>query len=65
MSKLTVDGAPVPGSRIEVYWPLDQQFYASTVRRKKAGGKTRVVYDDGDEEMVDLNDRGEGEVEVC
>ena len=48
---------PVLGIRVEVYCPLDWRFYAGTVR-KKAEVKTRVVYDDGEEEMVDLNDRG-------
>ena len=49
---------PVPGSRIEVYWPLDRQFYAGTVIPNCDRMKTRISYDDGQEEVLDLNDGG-------
>ena len=58
----------VPGSRIEVYWPLDQRFYAGTVvsnrghSRKEAGGRMRVNYNNGEEVVVDLKG---GAMEVC
>jgi cytidylate kinase len=44
------------GSRVAVWWPLERQFYSATVRSvKPAPNPHQVVYDDGDEERIDLN----------
>ena len=52
-SKKVID-SPVPGSRIQIYWPLDQKFYDCTVVSNITSTCTRVDYDDGEEEVVDL-----------
>jgi DNA mismatch repair protein MSH6 len=43
------------GRRLRVYWPLDKAWYEGRVDAYDAGsGRHRVVYDDGEEEEVDL-----------
>lgn len=43
------------GDRLEVYWPVDDKFYAGMVIALKPGFKHRIMYDDGDYETVELN----------
>ncbi|PWA68316.1 phospholipase-like protein [Artemisia annua] len=46
------------GSRIKVWWPADKSYYEGVMesfdRRKM---KHKVLYDDGDEDVLDLNQR--------
>ena len=47
--------ANVVGRRLLVFWPRDAKFYRGRVAGyDSANGKHRVVYDDGDEERVNL-----------
>ncbi|XP_057454096.1 sister chromatid cohesion protein PDS5 homolog C-like [Lotus japonicus] len=44
------------GSRIEVWWPKDKTFYAGVVASyDPVRGKHKILYDDGDEEVLNLN----------
>ncbi|KAK3241707.1 hypothetical protein CYMTET_48554 [Cymbomonas tetramitiformis] len=47
-SKVTV------GSRIEVFWKDDDCFYPGVVKELNEDGKAHVLYDDGDEKILDL-----------
>eukprot|EP00877_Chromochloris_zofingiensis_P015010 jgi/Chrzof1/9763/Cz04g14270.t1 len=46
-------GKHLVGTRIKVYWPLDNAWYTGQVQEYD-GTKHKVCYDDGDEEWVDL-----------
>ncbi|KAK3243467.1 hypothetical protein CYMTET_46881 [Cymbomonas tetramitiformis] len=48
-SKVTV------GTRIEVFWEDDDCFYPGVVKEFNEDGKAHVLYDDGDEETLDLS----------
>ncbi|KAK3242663.1 hypothetical protein CYMTET_47649 [Cymbomonas tetramitiformis] len=48
-SKVTV------GSKIEVFWKDDDCFYPGVVKEFNEDGKAHVLYDDGDEETLDLS----------
>ncbi|XP_061346896.1 sister chromatid cohesion protein PDS5 homolog C-like isoform X2 [Gastrolobium bilobum] len=48
-------GQNLVGSRVEVWWPDDQMFYEGTVDSfDPAMKKHKVLYDDGDEEILNL-----------
>lgn len=48
-------GQEVVGRRIKVYWPLDKSWYEGCVRSfDKLTGKHVVLYDDDEEESLDL-----------
>lgn len=47
---------PLVGTRIEVYWILDNSFYPGHISGYTEGGKSLVKYDDGDEESIYLNE---------
>ncbi|KAK3288433.1 hypothetical protein CYMTET_4090 [Cymbomonas tetramitiformis] len=49
-SKVTV------GSKIEVFWKDDDCFYPGVVKEFNEDGKAHVLYDDGDEETLDLSE---------
>ncbi|KAK3239265.1 hypothetical protein CYMTET_50799 [Cymbomonas tetramitiformis] len=49
-SKVTV------GSKIEVFWKDDDCFYPGVVKEFDEDGKAHVLYDDGDEETLDLSE---------
>ncbi|KAK3258501.1 hypothetical protein CYMTET_32458 [Cymbomonas tetramitiformis] len=49
-SKVTV------GTRIEVFWKDDDCFYPGVVKEFNEDGKAHVLYDDGDEETLDLSE---------
>ena len=50
-------GARLKGSRIEVYWSQDRQWFAGTLRSYDPRTQHyRIVYDDGDKESVRLED---------
>lgn len=40
------------GRRVEIYWPMDKAFYAGTLLEHRGGGKYKVKYDDGEEEII-------------
>ena len=43
------------GDRIEVWWPLDKNWFAASVRAlNEAEGAVEVAYDDGDQETLKL-----------
>ncbi|KAK3267311.1 hypothetical protein CYMTET_24122 [Cymbomonas tetramitiformis] len=42
----------VPGTRVEVYWPLDRSWYPGEVGERTRRGRTRVTYDDGTYESL-------------
>ncbi|KAK3238215.1 hypothetical protein CYMTET_51759 [Cymbomonas tetramitiformis] len=44
-----------PGSRVEVYWPIDDAWYPGKVGDTDEHSMTRVTYDDGDVEMLDMH----------
>lgn len=44
------------GDVVSVYWEDDKQFYDGVIREKRADGKYRIVYFDGDVEVLDLSD---------
>eukprot|EP00854_Cymbomonas_tetramitiformis_P005396 gene5396-biopygen5401 len=43
------------GSKIEVFWEDDDCFYPGVVTEFNEDGKAHVLYDDGDEETLDLS----------
>ena len=47
---------PSVGSRIEVYWPLENNHFPGTVQAFETDGRAHVVYDDGDQEMLNPSD---------
>lgn len=48
-------GEEVVGRRVRVYWPLDKAWYEGCVKSfKKEDNKHSVLYDDGEEESLDL-----------
>ncbi|KAK3288759.1 hypothetical protein CYMTET_3776 [Cymbomonas tetramitiformis] len=49
-SKVTV------GTKIEVFWKDDDCFYLGVVKEFDEDGKAHVLYDDGDEETLDLSE---------
>ncbi|KAK3283685.1 hypothetical protein CYMTET_8630 [Cymbomonas tetramitiformis] len=49
-SKVTV------GTKIEVFWEDDDCFYPGVVKEFNEDGKAHVLYDDGDEETLDLSE---------
>ncbi|CAI9105506.1 OLC1v1004437C1 [Oldenlandia corymbosa var. corymbosa] len=50
------NGAEVVGRRIRVYWPLDKSWYEGCVKRfDEVSGKHLVLYDDAEEEMLNLS----------
>ncbi|KAK3261773.1 hypothetical protein CYMTET_29333 [Cymbomonas tetramitiformis] len=49
-SKVTV------GTKIEVFWKDDDCFYPGVVKEFNEDGKAHVLYDDGDEETLDLSE---------
>jgi hypothetical protein len=47
------------GARIRVFWPLDQAWYHANVSSVFQQGEKQlhqILYDDGDEETLDLGD---------
>lgn len=49
------DAGIIIGSRVKVFWPLDDDWYAGTVESFDRNRKRhRIVYDDGDEEWLEL-----------
>ncbi|KAK3272795.1 hypothetical protein CYMTET_18928 [Cymbomonas tetramitiformis] len=49
---------PVPagGARLEVYWPLDHDWYKGTVADVASTGQHHIQYDDGDKEWLQLSE---------
>lgn len=45
---------PAPGDRVEIYWPLDDRYYAGQVRDILNDGRHFIVYDDDDDEKLFL-----------
>ncbi|KAK3276039.1 hypothetical protein CYMTET_15868 [Cymbomonas tetramitiformis] len=45
----------IVGSKIEVFWKDDDCFYPGVVKEFNEDGKAHVLYDDGDEETLDLS----------
>ncbi|KAK3245308.1 hypothetical protein CYMTET_45115 [Cymbomonas tetramitiformis] len=43
------------GTKIEVFWEDDDCFYPGVVKEFNEDGKAHVLYDDGDEETLDLS----------
>eukprot|EP00854_Cymbomonas_tetramitiformis_P034069 gene34069-biopygen9771 len=43
------------GTRLEIFWADDDKFYPGVVNSFNKDGTTHVVYDDGDEETLDLS----------
>ncbi|KAK3268876.1 hypothetical protein CYMTET_22646 [Cymbomonas tetramitiformis] len=52
----TTAGKVTVGSKIEVFWKDDDCFYPGVVKEFNEDGKAHVVYDDGDEETLDLSE---------
>ncbi|WCJ30381.1 hypothetical protein M5689_011945 [Euphorbia peplus] len=49
------DGDGMVGKRVKVYWPKDKEYYIGTVDSYNASNKKhKVLYDDGDEEVLNL-----------
>ncbi|KAK3250252.1 hypothetical protein CYMTET_40351 [Cymbomonas tetramitiformis] len=52
--------APTPevtvGTRLEVFWEDDAKFYPGVVKSFNEDGAAHVVYDDGDEETLNLSE---------
>lgn len=46
------------GQRVQIYWPLEKQWYKGTVKEQFEDGTWRVVYDDG-EDHVEMQRAGE------
>ncbi|KAK3277989.1 hypothetical protein CYMTET_14037 [Cymbomonas tetramitiformis] len=46
----------IVGSKIEVFWKDDACFYPGVVKEFNEDGKAHVLYDDGDEETLDLSE---------
>lgn len=46
---------PIVGENIEVYWPLDDQYYPGTIGNIDEG-KYTVNYDDGEVEILDMQE---------
>ncbi|KAK3253171.1 hypothetical protein CYMTET_37563 [Cymbomonas tetramitiformis] len=44
------------GTRLEVYWEDDDKFYPGVVKNFNDDGAAHVVYDDGDEETLNLSE---------
>ncbi|KAK3277511.1 hypothetical protein CYMTET_14487 [Cymbomonas tetramitiformis] len=51
----TTAGKVTVGSKIEVFWKDDDCFYPGVVKEFNEDGKAHVLYDDGDEETLDLS----------
>lgn len=49
------DMRPNIGDKIEVYWPLDNEFYPSTGEEQLNDGKLSVACDDWDKEVLDFS----------
>eukprot|EP00854_Cymbomonas_tetramitiformis_P011610 gene11610-biopygen11918 len=47
---------PVTGTRLELYWPLDEAWYPGIVADISAMGKHHIEYDDGDNEWLLLSE---------
>ncbi|KAI4341663.1 hypothetical protein MLD38_026357 [Melastoma candidum] len=48
-------GSEVSGKRVRVYWPLDEAWYEGCVKEyNEESGRHVVVYDDGEEEALEL-----------
>ncbi|KAK3283103.1 hypothetical protein CYMTET_9181 [Cymbomonas tetramitiformis] len=52
----TSAGKVTVGSKIEVFWKDDDCFYPGVVKEFNEDGKAHVLYDDGDEETLDLSE---------
>jgi DNA mismatch repair protein MSH6 len=42
-------------SRLDVYWPDDDEYYRATVTKKRSGSQVYLEYDDGQCEWIDLS----------
>jgi len=50
-------GVPLDQSRVKVYWPEEKQYFSGTANSpSKNAKKITVVYDDGDEETLDMRE---------
>lgn len=47
---------PELGDRLEVYWPLDDRYYAGSVMDVKEDGRHLIHYDDDEDEELQLTD---------
>ncbi|KAK3272259.1 hypothetical protein CYMTET_19437 [Cymbomonas tetramitiformis] len=47
---------PAVGARLEVYWPLDDDWYKGTVADVASTGQHHIQYDDGEEEWLQLSE---------
>ncbi|KAK3241341.1 hypothetical protein CYMTET_48882 [Cymbomonas tetramitiformis] len=55
-AKCTTAGEVTVGSKIEMFWKGDDCFYPGVVKEFNEDGKAHVLYDDGDEETLDLSE---------
>ncbi|KAK3259468.1 hypothetical protein CYMTET_31535, partial [Cymbomonas tetramitiformis] len=57
-SSASAAARPVPagGARLEVYWPLDHDWYKGTVADVASTGQHHIQYDDGEEEWLQLSE---------
>jgi hypothetical protein len=44
------------GTRLDVFWPLDDQHYPATVTEQSTNGKVFLTYDDGEKEWLNLTE---------
>eukprot|EP00854_Cymbomonas_tetramitiformis_P013333 gene13333-biopygen13727 len=45
----------VQGCKVKAYWPVDDAWYPGTVGEAGADGLTRIAYEDGDEEDLNMS----------
>eukprot|EP00854_Cymbomonas_tetramitiformis_P034292 gene34292-biopygen24184 len=45
----------VAGSRVRVYWPMDEAWYSGTVDVTSAEGLTHISYDEGGQEYLNMD----------
>ncbi|KAL3838565.1 hypothetical protein ACJIZ3_023156 [Penstemon smallii] len=47
-------GENLVGSKVKVWWPDDQEFYSGVIESFDSGKKHKVLYNDGEVEVLDL-----------
>ncbi|KAK3284270.1 hypothetical protein CYMTET_8071 [Cymbomonas tetramitiformis] len=55
-SELLAWPVPAEGARLEVSWPLDDEWYKGTVTDVAGTGQHHIQYDDGDKEWLQLSE---------
>lgn len=46
---------PDIGTRVEIFWPDDNQYYAGAVTEIRNDGKWVIVYDDDEKEVLNMS----------